>query len=878
MHVNLKALVAWLATPLVAIGCAADGVGDESQEPETSATVAALTATIPTSANCNQGVGPSKCVQAPPFEVPALTPWTIDGVRGAKEYAGAVTLPFMTDAVFPAGTTGGGAKLQANGTVYLQRVTWKTTAVSLIPKQWLYAFFEDVYVFSVDGVNPLGTLNVYVDNARFDSPDANVHAEDRRYQINLATGTTVTTQAPSGVGSATTWSNVATIIGTQYAAGGCVVTSTPRVFKCKGEMRIPLSGTAVTAPAAGLAPGIGFMARTASLVGMSPDLPVTAYASSDFNIKSWQTVLFTRPRGFDLAITTWNVRRFEPLFQSAAFGLVKNKDIGTFLAKNDIVGIQEGWDRKHVKEIFDEANVVRVAAGLPKYNLYGPIDHQPAMSEVTETIVDGFTDTQGGLWVMSHLPLASQGYHVYTSDSCRGEDCWKAKGVQWVRLMLQDPGDFDPKACREQTAGCQKLPSGDDYIDVFNTHLQANDPLLCKGESDWADIKAAALILLASFVDPVLAYHAALLIELVEADLNCGSLTDRAARAKQLAQMNTFISAVAAKDRSSLILGDFNIDGKKIAGSEYKSALVALKIAPSGAPDDDTVSALPPGGFDVRHGDIVRERTDVDFSTGVCIGTFIDESGGSQEPSCTFAGGTDADQRLDYILVRPPQLVANWSGYPRWFISAVPGSQIWTSPFPSLSGAFSATPLRLSDHKPITAALSFARLSNPPKYNAGWKHTVEQRVISVDATDVEDCLGCGEVDPWAKLVSTIQPSASISQLNHSTECTGTQNPIFGVHGCMSNWVRNRNHTPPNETTVSLKAQVWDDDNTSGDDLIGEGTTSTWNYNSAVFEMSFQLFGNTFPLDSWPNFEAVPMSRCGGIVEVCHSIAITEIAP
>jgi hypothetical protein len=85
--------------------------------------------------------------------------------------------------------------------------------------------------------------------------------------------------------------------------------------------------------------------------------------------------------------------------------------------------------------------------------------------------------------------------------------------------------------------------------------------------------------------------------------------------------------------------------------------------------------------------------------------------------------------------------------------------------------------------------------------------------------------------------------------------------------------------PPNETTVSLKAQVWDDDETSGDDVIGEGTTSTWSYNLARFEMSFGLFGNTFPLDAWPSFEAVPMSRCGvGIVEVCHRIAITEITP
>jgi hypothetical protein len=95
---------------------------------------------------------------------------------------------------------------------------------------------------------------------------------------------------------------------------------------------------------------------------------------------------------------------------------------------------------------------------------------------------------------------------------------------------------------------------------------------------------------------------------------------------------------------------------------------------------------------------------------------------------------------------------------------------------------------------------------------------------------------------------------------------------------MSNWVRNRDHTPPSETSVSLFAKVWDADDTSGNDLIHEGTTSTWNYNAGTFDMSFVLFGATFPLDTWPNTEAVPMSRCAGIIDVCHRITITEITP
>ncbi|MEJ7597840.1 MAG: endonuclease/exonuclease/phosphatase family protein [Kofleriaceae bacterium] len=849
---------------LAALGCA------DEPDPVDEELTSALTSTIPASDTCNQGVGASRCVQAPPFDVTTTAPWVIDGSRGSKEYAGAVTLPFMTDAV-PAV---GGPRLQAYAKVYLQRVTLRPPLA--IPQHFLYVFLEDIHV-AMSGSTPLANINLTLDNDRFNSPDNNVHAEDRRYRMNLSTGTTVTIEQPSGSGSGTTWS-AAPASNVLFAAGGCTVINV-RAAKCKGELRIPLATTAVQRPASGLAPGVGVMVRTASLVGMSPDLPIAFYPSSDFQISRFQTVLFTRPRGFDLSITSWNVRRFESAFQSPAFDAVDPNDIGQFLALHDIVAIQEGWDRVQVTKIFDAANLVRAGASLPPYNLYGPIDHQPAMSEVTESIVEGFSDTQGGLWVMSHLPLANKGSHVFSSDSCRGEDCFKAKGVQWVRLMLQDPATFDPK-CLTAVLGCNKPPAGDDFIDVFNTHLQANDPLLCRTDSDWVAMKAGLIALLASLVDPGLAIQVAAMLELVENDLNCDSQTDRQARARQLDEMNDFIESVAAKDRSSLILGDFNINGKLIAGSEYEESLAALEITHPADPTDDTVSALPPGGFDIRHGDVVRERTDVDFSTGRCIGTFIDETKGTQDASCTFAGGTDADERLDYILVRPPEPIKSWAGYPRWFISAVAGSPIWTSPFPSLSGSYSATPLRLSDHKPITSTLSLARLDNPPKYNSSWPHTIVQRVISVDATSVEDCPTCGEVDPFARLVSTILPASTTSIIDPTTECTSNQNPVFSDQNpCMYNWARTRPHTPPTETAVKLFAKVWDDDDTSANDLISEGTTSQWNYGAATFEMSYLILGVPVPLPAWPNFEATKISRCAGLdVDVCHSLDVIELAP
>ena len=51
-----------------------------------------------------------------------------------------------------------------------------------------------------------------------------------------------------------------------------------------------------------------------------------------------------------------------------------------------------------------------------------------------------------GTWIFSHLKPAS-GTHVYSGiKTCRGEDCLKAKGVQWVRFNL-NPSTPENSAC-----------------------------------------------------------------------------------------------------------------------------------------------------------------------------------------------------------------------------------------------------------------------------------------------------------------------------------------------------------------------------------------------------------------------------------------------
>ena len=77
-----RSLAPWLV-PLALLGCADDADPGEAE------TAIALTSTIPASDTCNQGVGASKCIQAPPFDVTTTAQWIVNGTRGAKEYAGA---------------------------------------------------------------------------------------------------------------------------------------------------------------------------------------------------------------------------------------------------------------------------------------------------------------------------------------------------------------------------------------------------------------------------------------------------------------------------------------------------------------------------------------------------------------------------------------------------------------------------------------------------------------------------------------------------------------------------------------------------------------------------------------------------------------------
>lgn len=159
---------------------------------------------------------------------------------------------------------------------------------------------------------------------------------------------------------------------------------------------------------------------------------------------------------------------------------------------------------------------------------------------------------------------------------------------------------------RPPPQGCEPLASGDQFVDVFNTHLQSGNPSLC----DYLEAISLveALILSASVTPAAVAGWIVLKQKLAE-EFSCHTPVSEI-RKKQLTELNSFIAAQAARDRPAIVMGDFNLDGKKLpASSEYLELVKQLHLgATLGAPGDDIGIPWPNDyDWDIDHSDILRE-------------------------------------------------------------------------------------------------------------------------------------------------------------------------------------------------------------------------------------------------------------------------------
>lgn len=417
----------------------------------------------------------------------------MDGVRDEKEWFGATRLPYTNQ------------DLRASGNVWLAISKGKNFAG--LTTHTLHVFLEDIPIDKRAGVifpDAGGILRIYIDNDRFTDLSSGFESTDRYYEFNIITG------EKSGVyrgnnAANTDWKKLGSSF-FELKLGGCK--NDPKdqasntMLRCSAELTLPLSLSVDIRPAPDLEPGFGFGVQPVQNQG---GLPEDISLVDNPNLQTGevrrrrrlQSVLLGRPQGFKLKMMSFNVRRFYSDSLKGDFKKVTPEKIGQFLDEQgaDIIAIQEGWDSVQVKAILTKLNTLRKARKVKEMKIYGPVDFNRAfhlaVQETTGGIFTGETsgETHGGLWIFSPLESARQDGHVFTpGEACRGEDCFKGKGVQWVRLLLNPP-TLTNTACRQTVtlgdrtfeipAQCPLPPSGDHYIDIFNTHMQASGTTLC---------------------------------------------------------------------------------------------------------------------------------------------------------------------------------------------------------------------------------------------------------------------------------------------------------------------------------------------------------------------------------------------------------------
>lgn len=893
-----------LSAVLLGRGCAAP---DEEQPSESSGS-ALVTNVVPTSDFCNSGLKGGECVSAPPANSSALTHFSVDGDRGSLEYAHALTLPYAD------------MQLKATANVFVQAVHG-SSVFGRPADGLLYLYFDDI-PFSAADVNPMSewTLEVYVDSNRFAGTTMCFDAADRRYEFNFGAHSSTIFQprgAPQSCDVINFGWRTTSDPRVQFAVKGCAPDKTSsKVIRCSAEARIPIRNLDMEVPPTNglklLTPGVGFGVTSRRGRGAMPEHIAAALATYPHGAHTdrtlFPTLLFGPPKGphsFPLRIMSFNVRRFASPGLKGPFASVDSGDIGKFVAPLDVVALQEGWDDVQVKTILKYANLERAALGKPPFELHGPIDFNPSLSKAIEETVgttvlctkaafepgaskEGKCETSGshgGLWVLTSLQLAMAGREVY--DMCKGEDCFRAKGVQWVRLLLNPP-DVENQICHGEVfdgvvtqSSCDPLGSGDHFIDIFNTHLQASNPEVCDA-LDALDIIDG--LITGAAVSPSAALGLITLKDLVANDLNCNK-SDSAVRAQQLSELNAFIDTVAAKDRPAVVLGDFNLNGKTFSG-EYNTLLTNLQLTPygsTGTPQADPTTPWPDDyDWDIDHADIVRSMP-LNFDQAQPIGTFIKDEGGSFVQGAMFAGEWDADSRYDYILLRPPTSVVSETYYTKtdWVAAKDGNANVWESPWPGIPGNFGEPPKRLSDHKPVIASFRFTPLAVPGRYHPTWRHDLEQRLASANAAGEDDCWGCDEVDLYTEHTwEAMKNQSSVKGSSTGKTCGNNDAVSFPPDGCMSNWKHDDTHNTQGPAANYFSAELWDADSSSGDDLL-QGPYGQWIYWDAslvtlVDHDTQKVVGNkTWPLN---DNEPVPQCTKGTPVGSCFRTDVDELGP
>ncbi len=377
--------------------------------------------------------------------------------------------------------------------------------------------------------------------------------------------------------------------------------------------------------------------------------------------------------------------------------------------------------------------VVQVASMPPTWVIIG----DPVIAGLA-----GLDDEDTGLLVLSRRPFLNGKVVEYGYGNCLAEDCFEDKGFIWARVLtnaaepsLQPPvGEIMPN----------QSYNGDEFIDLFCTHLQANPELPTFG-------------------------------------------VPASTRAAQISELMTFANQVRAPDRPALLMGDLNINGKEWPHEEYASLLANLGISQLTA-------------FD-QNNSFLSKRYDLGVHDSYT--TVASDLSAAQQGYGSIGEGTWLDQldceiqfttyygRLDYIFALPAPGVLPAYGIGAKDTSArpratpfnfLPGSKL--NPGDPVSPTVPGTTECLSDHAALFGALSLVRLAQPGTWNPASWHKLVYRVGDVeDLTD--DCWGCGDADFWGEVRYGMSPNSSGAIFFRQTHVIDDDpNPNLGLEAAL----------------------------------------------------------------------------------------------
>jgi len=755
-------------------------------------------------------------------------------------------------------------------------------------------------------------VQLYLDFHRFAGAPAGMDDEDRIVSLSAYAGrlsTGVRVRAVNWFGATPNWFVVPS--SGIYAQAGACTTSPPasttgaEIVRCDAEFEIPIPPSRLTpvptGPEAGA--GIGFAFATYSVTPSDNSLnhPSAAqpyfagampetfadHIDDSFDRRDQMTLLLHKPDGVPLRFLSWNLAHWGSAFEwvvgGNTFHDVDLGDLADVMKDYDVVAVQEMWSATDAHKLLREINARRAADA--QMTITGPVDFESdvlanlghrIIRDHVDYVTSALTDTQGGIWIYSAFPVVDS--HAMTYSRCRGADCFKAKGVLHVRVALRPPGSGSESRLEcvkegggEAGRGCPPDPTGEMYVDIFDTHMNAGNDTSCK-----------AIGVVASWVfDPVGNVFANILHPGTGTELNCAVDVEEIKRS-QFREMASFVANFAPDPNRTILAGDFNVNGRRIgvdaAPTTYDALLRELGVFeqsltwPDGpalidGAQDDTIN-LHPGVFswEVDHGDIAREETEYEWLT--CgIGT---HAGKGEDRDCRAGpapAGTaprydrDAeeclleegcprwscdllnDDRLDYILVGAYPAAVNRIGehargsvqprpqHPAYLIGRGPGEEpLWQRIFPvtpasSLSCGGGGG--MLSDHSAVAANLELFPMRQPAAFHPNWDHGLQLTVTSANATGVKDCIFgvCGQTELYVKMSGTRTSYRDLGGLTdpvlpyETTHCHGWSVPRVADPECTADWgvweeVR---------AGVALKDnfifRLYDDDSTSGDDNL-----------------------------------------------------------